>query len=164
MCWLIQRYDLSIALNPVAKVEHFARRTLDKGDALPPHLMDGTHAFAVRVKRDFLHTGHLLFDIGGNAPLTRHHQERRFGRVAENGPLVCLAIRRQQAGVVAKRHAQQKLPQVEALFFGRPRTDLSFRRIADTADRQPLISDPEIAHGHLILGQRARFVGADDAG
>jgi hypothetical protein len=130
--------------------------------------MDGTHALAARVEGEFSQTRHLLrFGFQINAPLPRDNAQGRFGWVTQNGPLRGQRIRWQYPSIVAQSSRHEELTHIgiHGLGHGPPLLQqLAFGGIADTRHRELPIREPEITHGHLILGEGPGLVRADDCG
>src|SRR5215468_1319842 len=73
----------------------------------------------------------------------------------------------QYPGVTAQPGGHEELPYIggHGVGHGSPLLqNLAFRGIADTSDRKLLTHQPEFTHGHLILGEGASLIRANDRG
>ena len=120
------------------------------------------HALGLAAERDLGNAWVLALHRRAVQPaFFRSDNQRRFGRVAQDGGIAVLAV---DLRVVA----QQADPQREVQWLIGARLEVLFRdaelpgrRIAGAGDLEPAFTDLERADGHLIAGQRPRLVGAD---
>ena len=126
-----------------AAVENGVERTLGEHMLDAVELVFGRHHLAVGVKGNLLLTAEDVTDDGFvESDVAGGFDQRILGRVAD-----ALAVH--NGGVVVEDHAVEQL---------------AVRRVAEVklflADA--LAVDIDFLHGHLVLGQGARLVGADD--
>ena len=175
----------------VAVLEHNVGRALDEADdagrtsrALPHHAvvdvhcpepqvargMDRRHALAIGVERDLGNAGEFSFEIGRHRPALAAattsapsvgSPTMRQVRLPASSPLTssCASLH---------RSAPRSRSEVAASLAGSKRevasVELALRACNPSPIREIVPPGPPSHHGHLILGQRARLVGADHRG
>ena len=126
------------------------------------------HQLAVGGEGHLADAGKALVHLfGADADLARRHHQRRLGRVALDSPGTLLLF---EHGVVRQRAAQQRTAHigqqdwVGRLLAAAVQQHLPLRCVADAGQFHASAGGDDGAHGHLVLGQRARLVRADDRG
>ena len=130
-------------------------------------LVDGGHALAAALEGELSHARHLALEaLEGKAGLLRADEQTGFGRVAEDGVAAALLVRLYETCVGAKGTTgdeQAKLLVVGRLPLVLAAEDLALGGIANAGDLVLAVAGPQVVDGHLVLGEGAGLIGADDA-
>jgi hypothetical protein len=146
-----------------ARAEHHLGGALAAGERAVRPGVEGGHALALGGEGDLVHAGVLPVEIGlVQAGLGRRHHQRALGRVALDVP-VALRLGAHDVGVGGERRRPQQPAQRGR---GHPRRarerELAVRLVAGAPDLELLAGDQDAPRRHLVLGQRAGLVRADD--
>ena len=165
-------YDLAAHANLVRQAHDLVGGALREGDATRPvdgvlESVDGRHALAAALEGQLLHARHAALELGGvDAALLGGHDQAGLGGIAVDLVAPALLLGGVQARVAAQQAAfQQKLEVgvVHGAVRGASGLDAALGRVAHAGDLVLARGRPQVVDGHLVLGERAGLIGADDA-
>ncbi len=107
-----------------------------------------THQLTLRIEGDFCRP----VQAGDQLDLGSTDQQRRLSRVTGDLPMAFFLMQR---SIIAELSADKQLRHHRT-------ADLSAGDIAGTTQGHFTVSRPGLADGHLVFGQGAGFIGADD--
>ncbi len=145
-------------------------RLLKGGDILSAWIaqtVDGDHAFAVGVKRDFLQARESFVELArARAGLVGGHQDGAFGGVTHHavGGFAFAFAGRLELGVVIQRpdpeRGARRRISLEVHFLI-VQQEVPHRVVAAAGNRERFTISPQAGNGHLILGQGAGLIRAN---
>ena len=163
---------LAVHADALGEADDLVRGTLDVGDAACAveglvELVDGRHALAAALEGQLADARGLgLLVLGLDAGLLGGDEQAGLGRVAEDGEPATLLLGGNETGVGAERAADDEQTEVVVILGEHgllADVDLALGRVADACDLVLVARGPEVVDRHLVLGEGAGLVGADDA-
>ena len=150
-----------------AKGEQEFWRPLDDDAPFRAVAVLGGHHFRGGIERDLGASRALLAErVEFHAAFEREGEQRGFRGIAEGTPTAVLIVGRDELGVVAERDGLEHCAEMRVGVgnFAARLQQLALGRVTGAGDLDVASAgQPERGHGHLVLGQGAGLVRADDA-
>ena len=169
---LVHGHDLATAAHALGETNDLVRRTLHEGDAGSAieralELVDSRHALAAALEGKLPHTRHLALEVlEGKARLLSAHEQTCLGGIAQNGVAAVFLLGSDKAGIGAQRtalHQKAELVVIGSQPLLAIGLDIAYGRVTDSRDLVLALNGPQVIDSHLVLGEGAGLIGADNA-